>query len=452
MTNALPAQNAATPEEKQLALRKALESRTFSRSEQMRSFLKYVCEAEFRGESASINEYAIGTEVLHRPAGYSPAEDSSVRTRAYELRQKLERLYAEELPGESIRIVIPKGAYTPQFIEVGVGLARDVRLGFDQLALGVETPVAPISNLRSRPNLILLLAVTAAVSASAGYLSLALWGRPAALATSQPADVSRVPDPVVKQAWAPFVRANRQPLLVPATPLYMVLGPETHRAFETHTYPAPPEAYALFRRQRPLPPDGHLGMLLTGNALGFGTMNAVIVASDVIHDLGSAAEILPERPSMRPILHGRDVILFGAPVDSNLISDVLQKTPLTVDYDEDAKEFVIRDRVSKTSLLPEKIEGGEFSSVYGLVTVLNNRHSEHGNLGMVVFSGITSVGTHGAAEYFASPQSLKALLAIFNKAGVSKFPAAYQVVVKCKIEKLLLVSEEYQTHRVLQVE
>jgi hypothetical protein len=30
-----------------------------------------------------------------------------------------------------------------------------------------------------------------------------------------------------------------------------------------------------------------------------------------------------------------------------------------------------------------------------------------------------------------------------------KFPAAYQVVVKCKFENMLLVSEEYHSHRIL---
>src|SRR5690349_14802682 len=89
-------------DEKRRALQRALESRVFSRSEQLRSFLRYVCEAEFRGASAGVSEYVIGVEVLHRPSHYSPAEDSSVRTRAYELRQKLERLYAEELRSETV--------------------------------------------------------------------------------------------------------------------------------------------------------------------------------------------------------------------------------------------------------------------------------------------------------------------------------------------------------------
>ena len=70
-----------------------------------------------RGAGADLTEYVIGVEVLGRPEGYSPAEDSSVRTRAYELRQKLEKLYSTELQAEAIQIVVPKGAYTPHYVK-----------------------------------------------------------------------------------------------------------------------------------------------------------------------------------------------------------------------------------------------------------------------------------------------------------------------------------------------
>lgn len=68
---------------------------------------------------------------------------------------------------------------------------------------------------------------------------------------------------------------------------------------------------------------------------------------------------------------------------------------------------------------------------------------------MLVFSGITSVGTQGAAEYFTSPRPLKALRAVFAKEGVRGFPAAYQIVVKCSFENMLLVSAEYELHRLI---
>ena len=102
-------------EEQRLALARVLDSRTFSRSDQLRAFLRYVCEAAFEGRAHELNEYALGVSVLGRRAGYSPAEDSGVRTRAYELRNKLKAYYRDEAPEDPIQIEIEKGAYVPRF-------------------------------------------------------------------------------------------------------------------------------------------------------------------------------------------------------------------------------------------------------------------------------------------------------------------------------------------------
>ena len=424
-------------EDKQEALRRALESRTFARSEQLRGFLQYVCEAEFRGATGELTEYVIGTEVLHRPADYSPAEDSAVRTRAYELRQKLEKLYSTELTGERIQIVIPKGAYVPQFVRISTDSplpAPDHKLEA-QLVL----PTAAV-NTRSKNAASLIAVILIAAVAGAAF---AFWTQTKFKTSSGNLD------PVVAEAWAPFAKSNDSVLVVLATPLYLVLGPETHGAYGTPTYPAPPEAYSLFRQHRPLSSGAKLGMVFTNDALGVGNLSAAVTTTAVVRALGASTEILPERPTMMSLLHGRDAVLFGAPVDSQLISEILSDTPLSVLYDEGVKEFVIRDRLNGHTLAPEKNASGDFRTVYGLVTVLNNRESDHGPLGLVVFSGITSVGTYGAAEYFTSPKALRSLRTVFTGEGISGFPAAYQIVVKCKFENMLLVTEEYQSHRIL---
>jgi hypothetical protein len=106
---------AVSDDEKRQALARVLASRTFSRSDQLRAFLRYVCEAELEGRAHQLNEYALGVSVLGRPDGYSPAEDSGVRSRAYELRNKLKSYYGEEAPQDPIQIEIEKGAYVPRF-------------------------------------------------------------------------------------------------------------------------------------------------------------------------------------------------------------------------------------------------------------------------------------------------------------------------------------------------
>ena len=72
MQSSLPAP--VSIEEKRQALLRVLGSRGFGRSEQLRAFLRYVCDAEMEGRGHEVNEYALGVSVLRRPAGYSPAE------------------------------------------------------------------------------------------------------------------------------------------------------------------------------------------------------------------------------------------------------------------------------------------------------------------------------------------------------------------------------------------
>jgi len=86
------------------------------RSEQLKNFLRYVCEIEIDGRAREIKEYSIGTGALGRPATYSPVNDASVRRRAFELRSKLEEIYRTELSASSVRIELPKGSYVPVFV------------------------------------------------------------------------------------------------------------------------------------------------------------------------------------------------------------------------------------------------------------------------------------------------------------------------------------------------
>lgn len=425
-----------TQEEKQTALDRALHSRTFSRAEQLRAFLHFVCEAEMQGRGSDLTEYVIGVSVLGRPKGYSPSEDSSVRTRAYELRQKLQKLYATELPDDLLQIVVTKGAYLPQYVRAPHEPLHETSLVAPPAPEHHEFhPGPPL--FRRRLGAVAGLVVLGAVIGAAGALLFV----PAAKAPV---------DPILLEAWRPMARPDANVLLSVATPLHLVVGPKGHQAYGTPEYPAPPEAYPLFRKHRPLDPGATLGLLFTDNTLGIGAMNAVVSTVNTLRSLGSSYQVLPERVATLSSLRDRNAILVGAPVDSEAISRTREHTPLIVDYEPSVKEFVIRDRENGKMIVPRKDADGELMDVYGLVTVLNTRDSDKGRLGMVIFSGITSAGTHGSAEFFASPRALRNLRGIFAREGVNGFPAAYQVVVKCTFSNMLLLAYEYHSHRIMQ--
>src|SRR5262245_19210415 len=99
-----------TTEKEQSAFEAVLLSNTFARADQLKSFLKYVCEMEIAGHGHELSEYMIGVEALGRPSQYSPGDDSAVRNRAFALRKKLQEFYEREKPDAPIRIELHKGS------------------------------------------------------------------------------------------------------------------------------------------------------------------------------------------------------------------------------------------------------------------------------------------------------------------------------------------------------
>ena len=103
---------------KRAAMEQVLQSATFVRASQVRNFLRYICEMELAGRASALHEYLIAVEAMGLPSSYSTDDDSSVRRRAYALRQKLDRVYADELTDAKVRIEVPKGSYVPRFVPV----------------------------------------------------------------------------------------------------------------------------------------------------------------------------------------------------------------------------------------------------------------------------------------------------------------------------------------------
>lgn len=94
-----------------------LRSDTFRRSYRMKAFLLYIVEETLAGRSAMLKEYSIGVDVFGKPGMPDDADDSVVRTSAKRLRLMLDQYYQKAGRTDTIRIVIPKGGYSPLFYE-----------------------------------------------------------------------------------------------------------------------------------------------------------------------------------------------------------------------------------------------------------------------------------------------------------------------------------------------
>ena len=102
-------------EEISQALQTILASQTFSRSERLRSFLKFVVEMEQLGRGHQIKGYTIGIDVFSRGEAFDPGTDPLVRVQAGKLRHLLNQFYADEGRNQQLRIRIPLGGYVPLY-------------------------------------------------------------------------------------------------------------------------------------------------------------------------------------------------------------------------------------------------------------------------------------------------------------------------------------------------
>jgi TolB-like protein/Tfp pilus assembly protein PilF len=106
-----------SPNEISEQLNRILFSQTFRAAEREKAFLRYVVERTLQGRGAELKEYTIGVEAFERGDGFDPRRDTIVRTEARNVRRRLARYYEEEGHSDPVRIELPKGGYTPHFVE-----------------------------------------------------------------------------------------------------------------------------------------------------------------------------------------------------------------------------------------------------------------------------------------------------------------------------------------------
>lgn len=154
----------------QSALEKVLASSLFQGAGRSSSLLRFIVEEHAAGHADRLKEYTIGAEALGRGDSFDPRTDPIVRAEASRLRDRLERYYAAEGQADPVTIVLPKGAYVPEFVER------------DAIPRGrTETPVEPVEPLAapvpSKPShgRLIWFAIGALLTVSA--LGVLKWGR-----------------------------------------------------------------------------------------------------------------------------------------------------------------------------------------------------------------------------------------------------------------------------------
>ena len=236
-------------------------------------------------------------------------------------------------------------------------------------------------------------------------------------------------------------------------PLHLQVVPYVPRVQEDRpVFTAPPELYPFFTRFRELPKEAKLQMEPVQKAIPMGSVEGLAKVITALQALHERTRVLPETTSPLSALRGKSAVVFGSTWYSRSVSALLEKTPWTIRWDEEAREVALIGQGSRQGLkfLSRHGPRGEFQEVFGLVSFLQNESSADGDRSIVVISGLTSAGINGAAAFFTSSRDLRALSERFHKDGLPGWPRAFQVVVRCRAsDDAQLLSYAYETHDVL---
>lgn len=92
---------------------------TFSASDRLKQFFRFIVEETLVGHAGELKAYTIATSVFGRNKNFDPLLDPVVRVEAAKLRNKLmEYYFSKNANGQScgtVRISVPKGSYVPTF-------------------------------------------------------------------------------------------------------------------------------------------------------------------------------------------------------------------------------------------------------------------------------------------------------------------------------------------------
>jgi hypothetical protein len=97
-------------------LESILSSPYFCTTKRSKEFLSYVVRYKLDGHESRLKERTIGTELFKRPAGYATGDDPVVRVQAGDVRRRLEQYYHAANNRSAVRIELPVGFYTPEFV------------------------------------------------------------------------------------------------------------------------------------------------------------------------------------------------------------------------------------------------------------------------------------------------------------------------------------------------
>jgi hypothetical protein len=418
-----------TAEEKRCALDDVLNSVALARSDRLKNLLRFLCEAEIAGRSSDLREYEIGVQALGQPQGYSPLENSAVRSRVHELRRRLEKFYSTEAPEASIRIQLLKGSYLPTFVHSDA-IAPEFRGG-----------------AAAAPKRWLWLSVAAFLAGAVGMFLVLSYGpvargRSGPMSTPAKASAGALWTPELEAIWSPFLDPKVPLLMSFESRLFVRIGlvnvrdwtiDEMDRVGSSKYLMAIKELFhqpQLYENRNYADFGAVQAAFKIARLLGSRNPRLLLKRSSGLapEDIRDSDIIFLSKPSTDPAL--RHLLAQGPFIDERLRIWNLNPRP------GELKEYVAR---------PDPKDPDRSGERHLLITLMPGFHQNRRILSLACFN---SEDPWALAEYLTTPERAKEMYDKMRLPG-GKMPEFYQVVVKVQFRAQSPVHIEYVTHRVL---
>jgi len=422
-------------DEKQRALRFALESESLCRSDRLKSMLSFVCEAEFKGELDRLSEYEIAVSALGRRSDFSPVEDSTVRSRAFELRQKLARLYSIEAPNYPIRIDLPKGSYRPRFYRLPPASAEVVA----SVARSSESAVSVGPKAK---NWMLPVAcffagviITAGVFVERALIGAGRFHEPAANARWTPALI---------ELWKPYLSSSRPILVVFETRLFVQVGPLVVRDTNIENVDNIESSAPIMAAKKLFNVPQ---VYETRRYSDFSVSNATFSLGQLLGTTGVAMKAIRADEMRNDEVSEDNLLLLGKP---GAFDSVLGLAPSAFNfvYDKDRDIRNLHPLPGEPPLYAKEkpsAESGGISHKFALITFTTGVSR---NQRVIILTSGESELFRPLGEYLTDPDDAADLVKHLRLPS-GKLPEAFELLLQIEVRDQRALRVSYLTHRVL---
>lgn len=414
-------------EEKEQALSQVLRSGIVREHTNLYFLLEYLGRKALAESAEPLKEYTIGVEALGKPADYDPRLDATVRVDIGKLRAKLTEFYQKDGAVCPVRLEIPKGQYDATFVRVPHLPAAEVQ--------PAAAPRPAESGLRRYLLVAATLVATMLVAAAAlGFVAARRMSAPVAATPPMSAELQRF--------WQPYLQAGKPNLIVYGTPLFVRLDSYFYREPQLND----PDAIRSDAEVRKLASALQTTELNPSYKFtGVGEAEALVLLTRLLTEQRAPTSVKRSRNLSWEDLKGRNVVLLG----SQKYNPQILKFPYQPKFEAD------RGRVTNLNPAPGEpaeyrhVFEGKFAAVLEAYAVISVYPGIAPATRLTVLACSANEGTGGAAEYVTRPDTMKEM---FEKMGLKPeepLPAAFQYVIKVKLNEGVPVQFSYVTHHVL---